>query len=182
MSRQGSKPRPRGPAATAGQTGRKIGVALFWALAAYVIGMSARSVIPSLFWPDAAPRPAGKGVEVCAEEIDALERSLSRRVRESFAEHSLHGLTPFLAAWDERYAQLADCGPLEPARKDLGSLRTELVALLRSYAADPMKRQDRIRRALQALPAGSARSPARLSGSADGGANPGDEGGPPREI
>jgi hypothetical protein len=121
-------------------------------------------------------------VEVCAEEIASLERALSGRVRASLAEGSVQGLTPFLARWDERFLRLADCGPLEPAREDLGELRNGLVALLRSYAADPMKRQDRIRRALEALPDGSARSPARLPGSADGGANPDHGGGPPREI
>jgi len=37
--------------------GRRIGVAIFWLMAVYVVGAAARSIIPALFWPEHAPRP-----------------------------------------------------------------------------------------------------------------------------
>jgi hypothetical protein len=111
--------------------------------------MSALSIIPSLFWPDAAPRPESPGVQVCAQEIGALERELTTRAGSALAEGSARGLPAFLAAWDRRYVDLGDCGPLESTRKELGELRGEVERLLRSYAEGPMKRQDRIRQAIE---------------------------------
>lgn len=64
------------PGADLARAGRRVGVALFWLLAAYVVGGAALSIIPSLYGagrPSAPRTPPG----VCARRIDALERDLA---------------------------------------------------------------------------------------------------------
>lgn len=126
--------------------GRRIGVAAFWLMLAYVIGASSLSIIPSLFFPAYGPRMQSPGLQRCAREIEALDHELLRAVTER-----LQGAVPArgaLAAWDERFVSLQDCGPLDGARRDLGKLRDALEALVRRYDQGPRHTRERIHRAL----------------------------------
>jgi hypothetical protein len=140
---------------TAGRLGRRIGIALFWSFLVYVIGMSAASIIPALYFPDAAPRPPAPATDVCARELGSLERDLTARVASTLQQAHTEGLERFLNHWDGRALELAGgCGPLEPARKALLTLRGGVGSMLASYRSDPMRAQQRLRSALQAYNAG----------------------------
>mgnify|MGYP001615122712 CR=1 FL=1 len=150
-SEDGSKALKRAESG-AGGLGRKAGIAVFWLLLAYLVGMSSVSIIPSLYFPEIGPRPAGPTVQRCAREISALETSLMNRTAEALRDPQTSDTSRWLAAWDARYTALhGGCGPLEDARKDLAGLRTGLEALLNSYEQGPMQVRERIRRALQSL-------------------------------
>jgi len=150
-SEDGSKALKRAESG-AGGLGRKAGIAVFWLLLAYLVGMSSVSIIPSLFFPEIGPRPTGPTVSRCAMEISALERTLMDRTAATLRDPQTGGASRWLAAWDARYLALdGGCGPLENARKDLAGLRTGLEALLNSYEQGPMQVRERIRRALQSL-------------------------------
>lgn len=60
----------------AGRVGRRVGVALFWLLAAYVVGGAALSIIPSLYGAETTSARRAR-VDVCAREIRELERTLA---------------------------------------------------------------------------------------------------------
>jgi hypothetical protein len=158
VSTVGSNPEPE-EARNAGRIGRRIGIALFWSLGFFVIGMSAASIIPSLYFPDAAPIPRAEGPESCARELDALERDLLGRVAETLERAHTTGLERFLTVWDGRALALAGgCGPLESARQDLLTLRTGVGSLLTNYRAAPLTAQRRLRSALEAWNAGQRAS------------------------
>ena len=141
--------------------GRRVGIALFWMMLCYVIGMSSFSILPALFWPDHAPRPPAVATDRCAEEIAALDRELLNNTEATLRGERLLPLQAWLRDWDGRYAALStDCGALEPARKDLFKLRTGIESLIQSYERGPGKARQRIRHALEALSdgTGAARS------------------------
>jgi hypothetical protein len=140
--------------------GRRLGIGLFWLLAVYMIGMSAASIIPALYWPDAAPRPRALSAARCAQQIHALERDLLAKVADSVQRGSLTGLERWLLMWDGRSLALAGgCGPLEPARKDLLRLRADLGSLLASYRSRSLRVQQRLQRALEHWPLHGAERP-----------------------
>jgi hypothetical protein len=144
-----------------GRLGRAAGIAVFWLLLSYVIGMSALSIIPSLFWPQIGPRAHAARLEQCALEIATLNRELVDQAAESLRGHGPANLGHFLRDWDQHYMALSGgCGPLEGARADLLKLRADVESLLRSYQGGAMKAQERIRRALELVkrPASTARS------------------------
>jgi hypothetical protein len=128
--------------------GRIVGIAIFWLLLCYVIGMSALSIIPSLFWPELGPRPHAPRLEQCAKEIADLDRELLEKTAESLR-HRGPRRQLWLHEWDGRFMALAGgCGPLEGARADLLKLRTGVEALLRRYQGDALRTQERIWRAI----------------------------------
>ena len=154
MSTVGSNPEPD-RTRNAGRVGRRVGIALFWSFLVFVIGMSAASIIPSLYFPDTAPVPRAPETSACAREIDALERDLLGRVAMTLQQAQTEGLERFLNTWDGRALALAGgCGPLEPARQDLMALRSGVGSLLSNYRAAPIKAQRRLRSALEAWNAG----------------------------
>ena len=133
------------------RTGRRFGVALFWVMCTYLIGMSARSIIPALYFPSAAPQPSPSTAKRCAAELDTLQRELSEAAAKCFAHRRINTWDARLAAWDARFGQLTgDCGPYEPARADLQALRDELDTLVRDYGNGALKTQQRLRSALAA--------------------------------
>jgi hypothetical protein len=132
--------------------GRKIGIGLFWLLLCYVIGMSAVSIIPALYWPELAPRPAGVQAEECAARIDALQQELLARAARAVRAGSEQGLQRWLVGWDKRALALSGgCGPLEQAHRDLLRLRRGVGSLLAAYRSDSMPVQQRLRRLLKGL-------------------------------
>jgi chorismate mutase len=142
--------------------GRNIGIALFWLLLCYVIGMSARSIIPSLFWPSLAPVAHVPGLADCAREIDTLDRELIHQAAKSLHAGDFVGSERWLAAWDRRYLALSGgCGALESARKDLLELREGVGSMLETYRDGPWQAHQRIERVLdplrRALPLDQAR-------------------------
>jgi hypothetical protein len=142
------------------RTGRRLGIGLFWLLAVYMIGMSAASIIPSLYWPASAPRPDALAVELCAERIQSLKRELLAKVADTVRHGRVAGLERWLLAWDERSLTLGGgCGPFEPARMDLLRLRADLGALLADYRSGPFRTQQRLQRALEQWPANGAEPP-----------------------
>jgi hypothetical protein len=140
--------------------GRRIGIALFWALAVYMVGMSAASIIPSLYWPASAPRPDALTAQQCAKRIVALERDLLAKVADTVRRGRVAGVERWLLAWDERSLSLGGgCGPYEPARMDLLRLRADLGSLIASYRSGPFRTQQRLQRALEHWPAHGAERP-----------------------
>ena len=132
--------------------GRRLGVILFWVLCTYLIGMSARSIIPALYFPRAAPRPSPVTAERCAAELDTLQRQLSDAALTCFRQHKVTTWDARLAAWDARFSALSEgCGPYESARNDLRALRGELDELVQQYGRGALRTQQRLRSALAAL-------------------------------
>lgn len=142
----GTPPRPPRSA------GRRVGIALFWLSAAYVVGGAALSILPALYWPAHAPRMPSPGVIECARGIDTLERELSAHAAGAYEDVRAGVHAAWLARWDRRYAALgSDCGPLEPARLDLGTLRTDLGAQLAEHERSSRPARERVRRAVDAF-------------------------------
>lgn len=138
--------------------GRILGIALFWLLLCYVIGMSSRSIIPAVFWPGHAPVGDPLAAMRCAEQVDALERQLLRHASAAIDSGDLAEARRRLGAWDKRSLALAaGCGPLERSREDLLELRAGIGSLLDAYESGPLQAHQRIRRALHSS------NPANLS-------------------
>lgn len=130
--------------------GRRIGIALFWCLAVFVIGASARSVLAQLYgW--SSPQGAQLDEARCASEIDALRRSLLEQAADELLVPRDGAHTQrWLVAWDKRYAELSQgCGSLDEARRALSPLRRNVAALLNRHDDENLPLIERIDRALQ---------------------------------
>lgn len=163
VSDENANEEPEGGRSPGGRLGRRVGIALFWMMLCYVIGMSSFSILPSLFWPKHAPRPPAVPTERCATEIAALDQELLRHTEATLrGEHHLP-LQTWLRDWDGRYLALSGgCGALEPARKDLLKLRTGIESLIHNYERGPGKARQRIQHALEPMSDGAG--PARSKG------------------
>jgi hypothetical protein len=136
--------------------GRRIGIALFWCLAVFVIGASARSVLAQLYgWP--MPQSAALDEARCADEIGALQRSLLEQAgQELQSPRDPARQQAWLVAWDKRYAELGHgCRSLEEARRLLQPLRRNVAELLHQHTRKNLPLIERIERALERF---SARS------------------------
>jgi hypothetical protein len=135
-----------------GRVGRKLGIVLFWLLAVYMVGMSAASIIPALYWPNVAPRPDAPVVARCAAEIVALERNLLRLTASGLRRGQIAGIERSLLAWDQRAIALSGgCGALEPAREDLLELRAGIGVLIANYRSGTLRVHQRLQRTLDAI-------------------------------
>jgi hypothetical protein len=135
-----------------GRLGRRVGITLFWLMLCYLVAMSSFSILPALFWPAHAPHPPALPTERCASEIDTLDRELLRNAALHLRGKQRVQLATWLAAWDQRYMALdGGCGVLEPARRDLGALRSGIESLLQNYELGPGKARQRIRHALEPM-------------------------------
>ena len=144
---------PAAPAGSAGRIGRRAGVALFWLMGVFLVGMSSRSIIPALYFPDSAPRLKAPGAARCASELAALQAEMSSVAAESRRSASIAAWRARAPGWDGRlHALERGCGELERTRLDVERLRDELEAMLRSYDDDgAMQFQKRVRGPLAAL-------------------------------
>lgn len=143
-------PSPEAPIRRAPSLGRRVGIALFWLLALYVIGGAALSILPALYWPEHAPRPPRS--LACARDLDVLERELAAHAAGAFGHARLATRKAWLSQWDRRYSALgSDCGPLEGARRDLGALRVSLGAWLDEHERGSERIRARFRRAVDAF-------------------------------
>jgi hypothetical protein len=130
--------------------GRRIGITLFWCLAVFVVGASARSVLSQLYgWP--MPRSLAFDEARCANEIAALEKSLLERAGEELrAPRDPQRLHRWLTTWDRRFTALdGQCGSLEEARELLASLRKDVEQMLHTHIREHLLLIERIDRALQ---------------------------------
>jgi hypothetical protein len=120
----------------------------------FLVGMSSRSIIPALYFPDAAPRLRAPGAARCAEELTALQSEMTLAASESLRIASIAPWRAGEPGWDGRlHALELGCGELERTRLDVVRLHGELEAMLRSYGDDgAMQFQQRVRGALAALP------------------------------
>jgi hypothetical protein len=151
-----------GGRAQGGRLGRRIGIAFVWVSLCFVIFTSSLSIIPALFWPDAAPRPPAVPTQACAKRIAQLDRELREDAAARLRGEPRVKLGVWLSEWDRRYIVLSGgCGPLEGARKDLYKLRNGLEALLQRYENGAGKTQRRIENALE--PIGGSLIPPRDS-------------------
>jgi hypothetical protein len=127
--------------------GRRIGIALFWCLAVFVIGASARSVITELY----GTAPAGGDQLQCAASLRALHGSLLEQASaELRSSRDAERLTHWLSDWDRRFASTSEpCASLADTRRTLLSLRERVEAMLHDYAHDERPLTERIERALQ---------------------------------
>jgi len=144
----------------AARIGRRIGITLFWCLAVFVIGASARSVLAQLYdWPITyeQARPETEVEALCAKEIPALQKSLLDQAGNSLrAPRDPAGQHRWLVAWDKRFAELRHgCGSLDDARRRLGTLRRNVESLLHDHTRNNLPLIERIDRA---LPRSSTRS------------------------
>jgi len=130
--------------------GRRIGIALFWCMAVFVVFASARSVLSQLYgWP--APRSLAFDEARCANEIAALEHSLLERAGEELrSPRDPARLHRWLGVWDRRFSQLrGQCGALEDARATLASLREDIEQMLHTHTGKHLLLIERIDRALE---------------------------------
>lgn len=124
---------------------------MFWLLGVYVVGMSARSIIPSLYFPELAPVPEDAGTRMCLAELDALERELAERSAQTLLQREVASASRWLSEWDRKLHSLAGrCGPLESTRKDLEAARAVMGSMLERYAQDAAPAQRKTRAALDA--------------------------------
>jgi hypothetical protein len=129
--------------------GRRIGIALFWCLALFVTGASARSVVAQLYgWP--SPRGSSLDESRCATEIGALQRLLLAHASEELRlPRDPARVQRWLVAWDKRYAELRHgCGSLDDTRRRLYWLRRNVESLLQRHTRDNLPLIERIDRAL----------------------------------
>jgi hypothetical protein len=132
--------------------GRRIGIALFWLLTCYVIGMSTRSIVPALFWPNLAPLVRTPEAAECARELQELDDQLLRKAGESLARGDMANFQRWLPRWDKRFATLTGgCGALARPRQDLLALRSGLGSLLQAFQIGPLKAHERLKSALDPL-------------------------------
>jgi hypothetical protein len=132
--------------------GRRIGIALFWLLCCYVIGMSTRSIVPALFWPHLAPLAQMPGAAECARELRDLDDQLLRKAGESLALGEVAAFEQWLIGWDRRFAALTGgCGSLARPRRDLLTLRSGLGSLFEQFGRGPLRAHDRLKSALDPL-------------------------------
>jgi len=132
--------------------GRRIGIALFWLLTCYVIGMSTRSIVPALFWPHLAPLARAPEAAECARELRKLDEQLLQKAGESLARGELADFQAWLLRWDKRFATLTGgCGSLARPRRDLLALRSGLGSLFDDFRRGPLKAHERLKSALDPL-------------------------------
>ena len=130
--------------------GRRIGIALFWCMAVFVVFASARSVLSQLYeWP--APRSLAFDEARCANELGALERSLLEQAGEELrGARDPARMHRWLGEWDRRFSLLrGQCGALEDARATLASLREDIEQMLHTHTRKHLLLIERIDRALE---------------------------------
>ena len=130
--------------------GRRIGIALFWSLAVFVVGASSRSVLSQLYdWP--TPQSLVFHEARCANEIVALEKQLLERAGAELRAHRDPArLHRWLSTWDKRFSALrGQCGSLEDARDSLASLRQDIEQMLHTHRREHLLLIERIDRALE---------------------------------
>jgi hypothetical protein len=130
--------------------GRRIGIALFWCLAVFVVVASTNSVLSQLYdWP--TPRSLAFDEARCANEIRALEHALLVRAGEELrARRDPQRLHRWLTNWDKRFGTLrGHCGSLEDARASLASLRQNVEQMLHEHRREHLLLIERIDRALE---------------------------------
>jgi hypothetical protein len=130
--------------------GRRIGIALFWCMAVFVIGASASSVVQELFDIPSAP-PMEAQAPRCAASLRALHQDLlDHASQEIRLPRDNARLRRWLGQWDRSYAETgASCGSLKDTRRALLGLRERVEAMLHGYARDEWPLTERIERALQ---------------------------------
>jgi hypothetical protein len=130
--------------------GRRTGITLFWCMAVFVIGASARSVIGELYGSAKAPENDAD-TAACAAQLTALHRQLlDKGSAELRLPRDPTRSKRWLADWDRNYVQTREqCGALHDTRHSLLTLRERVEALLHAYARDQRPLTERIERALQ---------------------------------
>lgn len=126
--------------------GRRLGIAIFWCLATFVLVASVRSVILELY-----TKPSGSGDDMrCAAELRNLHDSLLEKASSELRNGGdLASTQRWLRAWDARFAGTRDmCAGLWETRDTLQTLRRKLEATLRDYAREQRPLTERIERAL----------------------------------
>jgi hypothetical protein len=132
--------------------GRRIGIALFWCMAVFVIGASAHSVVQELFDIPSVPAMDADAPR-CAASLRALHQTLlDQTSKEIGLPRDNARFHRWLSAWDRRYADTGEfCGSLKDTRQTLRDLRERVEAMLHGYERDEWPLTERIDRALQRL-------------------------------
>jgi hypothetical protein len=145
---------PKRQLAGAPLIGRRIGIALFWCMAAFVVTASTRSVLMELYGTR-DPTNSGDPAETvkCAESLKSLQEALLEQASGELvapADQQNARLRRWLTDWDRKFAATSDgCAALSETRHTLQSLRERVEAMLRAYARDEVPLTERIQRALQ---------------------------------
>ncbi len=144
--------------------GRRVGAAVFWLMAVFVIGASTRSVVSALYGkPEPASASASASDELrCAQGLRELSRVLhDQAAAELRLPRDRSRMAHWLAAWDRRYVALEQpCASLSSTRRDLFKLREHIEALLHQHEREGLPLTESIERALD-----------RVSPTADGSAH-----------
>lgn len=136
--------------ARGGLIGRRIALAVYWAVTVWLAVASLVSIIPQVFWPAEARGEAPATVSSCDEALRTLHAELLTGVSDELAALDAPArpeAAAFLLAWDERYRSLdGPCGDRR-AYPLLNQLRHALgTDLGRALGAAPLAR--RVRAAL----------------------------------
>ncbi len=128
----------RSPRGRSRSVGRAIATGIVVLGLVYIVGVGFISVIPQVFWPEAAPLEPGVS---CTDGLRALkgellDRAAARVGRTDTEEPS--DLRPYLEAWDRRHAALEPrCGGEgERAWVQLAQMRGRLQATLERFDAE----------------------------------------------
>jgi hypothetical protein len=138
------------PARGAARIGRRIGIAVFWLMAVFIVAASSRSVLGEIYGRQDAGDATAQQQAACASALRTLETSLRTQAALALRErHDAAHIAQWLSAWDHEYETVDACGPLEEARLSLGDLRARMATLLQQHARRSAPLNERIRRALE---------------------------------
>ena len=132
--------------ARGGLIGRRIALAVYWALTLWISIAALISVIPQVFWPAEARGEAPATVASCDEALRTLHAELMTGVSDELAAMSEPaGEDSFLVAWDARYRSLDHACGDRRAYPLLNRLRHALgTDLGRALEAAPLARDVRM--------------------------------------
>ena len=142
-----------GPRLDAARLGKRVTVALYFALVVHVVGVGFVSVVPQVFWPERSASPSdlrAEGPAGCRVALVALQAELMEQTARDTAAEAPRAPHAWLEGWDARYRSLASpCGDVA-GYSLLARLRYAVEEHLSRFEAEVAPRASESRRALEA--------------------------------
>lgn len=135
MSEASPRPRPKRT------LGRKIALAVYWALAVFLVAVGYLSVVPQVFWPKYPASAARAMPEDCHQGVRLLRDELSARSADFARRGGIDGedaIDRWLRSWDDRHHAMSPrCrGAEREAWREAARLRHRIDATLRRNHRD----------------------------------------------